>query len=208
MDEIAKQHDVACPDCGAPMRLRESKHGLFYGCTRYPECKGTHGAHPNGAPLGIPADKHTKDMRIKAHDAFDQLWKPLSAPYTRAEAYLVMQSLMGMSSDEAHIGKFTASQCQELIDRLATHHTAKEITMDKKIDVKLTPCESSQIESFGYCPDSKTLAVKFKSGGLYHYANVPADVHEQMKAAESVGSFLHKNVKGKFEFARQLARAK
>ena len=33
--------------------------------------------------------------------------------------------------------------------------------------------------------------------------NVKMAVHEQMKAAESVGSFLHKNVKGKFEFARQ-----
>ena len=76
------------------------------------------------------------------------------------------------------------------------------------ITLEAIEAEHSKIESFGYCPDSKTLAVKFKSGGLYHYANVPADVHEQMKAAESVGSFLHKNVKGKFEFARQLARAK
>ena len=205
MAQVAKQHDVSCPECGARMILREGKHSLFYGCCKFPQCRGTHGAHPNGAPLGTPADRATKDMRIKAHDAFDQLWKPLSAPYTRAEAYLVMQSLMGMSSDEAHIGKFTAEQCQELIDRLATHAIAKEIPMEQqqKIDVKLTPCESSKIEAFGYCPDNKVLAVKFKSGGLYHYYDVGPDVHEQMKAAESVGSFLHKNIKGKFAYARQ-----
>jgi len=30
-----------CPVCGAPMELRQGKFGRFYGCTRYPECKGT-----------------------------------------------------------------------------------------------------------------------------------------------------------------------
>jgi ribosomal protein L37AE/L43A len=31
----------ACPTCGRAMTLRESKHGSFWGCTGYPECKGT-----------------------------------------------------------------------------------------------------------------------------------------------------------------------
>ena len=31
---------MACPKCGAPMVLRKSKHGKFYGCSRFPECKG------------------------------------------------------------------------------------------------------------------------------------------------------------------------
>lgn len=31
----------ACPDCQAQMRLRESKTGWFYGCSRYPACRGT-----------------------------------------------------------------------------------------------------------------------------------------------------------------------
>jgi DNA topoisomerase-1 len=30
-----------CPNCGAPMELREGKFGRFYGCSRYPECKTT-----------------------------------------------------------------------------------------------------------------------------------------------------------------------
>lgn len=29
-----------CPKCGAPMALRTSKYGKFYGCTNYPTCKG------------------------------------------------------------------------------------------------------------------------------------------------------------------------
>ncbi|MBO7795410.1 DNA topoisomerase III [Burkholderia pseudomallei] len=30
-----------CPLCGAVMRQRTSKHGAFWSCTRYPDCKGT-----------------------------------------------------------------------------------------------------------------------------------------------------------------------
>ena len=31
----------ACPVCGSPMEKRSGKFGEFYGCTRYPICKGT-----------------------------------------------------------------------------------------------------------------------------------------------------------------------
>jgi len=30
-----------CPLCGAPMRQRTGKSGVFWSCTRYPDCKGT-----------------------------------------------------------------------------------------------------------------------------------------------------------------------
>ncbi|NLG10512.1 MAG: hypothetical protein GX562_03135 [Coriobacteriaceae bacterium] len=32
---------IRCPLCGAPMKKRTGKHGPFYGCSRYPKCKGT-----------------------------------------------------------------------------------------------------------------------------------------------------------------------
>jgi DNA topoisomerase III len=31
----------ACPECSAPMRSRKGKHGPFWSCTRYPDCKVT-----------------------------------------------------------------------------------------------------------------------------------------------------------------------
>ena len=31
----------ACPDCGKPMVLRDSKRGKFLGCSGYPKCRGT-----------------------------------------------------------------------------------------------------------------------------------------------------------------------
>jgi DNA topoisomerase I len=35
-----------CPDCGAPMKLRPGRRGLFLGCSKYPKCKGTKEAPP------------------------------------------------------------------------------------------------------------------------------------------------------------------
>lgn len=30
-----------CPRCGSPMCLRNGRNGKFYGCSQYPNCKGT-----------------------------------------------------------------------------------------------------------------------------------------------------------------------
>ena len=35
-----------CPECGGPMKLRNSRRGSFLGCAKYPKCKGTREAPP------------------------------------------------------------------------------------------------------------------------------------------------------------------
>lgn len=100
------------------MVLRDSRFGRFYGCSSYPKCQSTHGCHPDGRPLGKPADKATKQARIRAHEAFDQLWKSEPPRFSRRAAYRWMQQAMGLSKDEAHIGNFDASQCAALIERV------------------------------------------------------------------------------------------
>ncbi|MBJ7608132.1 MAG: topoisomerase DNA-binding C4 zinc finger domain-containing protein [Candidatus Dormibacteraeota bacterium] len=32
---------MSCPHCHQEMVLRISKHGRFWGCSRYPSCRGT-----------------------------------------------------------------------------------------------------------------------------------------------------------------------
>ncbi|MBI3856654.1 MAG: topoisomerase DNA-binding C4 zinc finger domain-containing protein [Planctomycetes bacterium] len=32
---------VQCPQCSSPMVKRTGKYGEFWGCTKYPECRGT-----------------------------------------------------------------------------------------------------------------------------------------------------------------------
>lgn len=104
-------------ECGAPMVLRKSPKypKPFWGCTKFPECRGTHGAHPDGRPLGIPANKETKEWRIKAHDAFDKLWR--FAPirfYSRKEAYKFLAEKMGV--EEIHIGESDIETCKKIIE--------------------------------------------------------------------------------------------
>ena len=69
--------DLKCGDCGAEMRLRTSPKWdrPFYGCSKFPECRGSHGARTDGAPLGVPGNKETKLARIRAHKVFDVLWQ-------------------------------------------------------------------------------------------------------------------------------------
>lgn len=37
----SKPQDLKCPDCGGEMTPRSSQYGKFWGCLKYPRCKGT-----------------------------------------------------------------------------------------------------------------------------------------------------------------------
>lgn len=57
--------------------------------------------------------------------------------------------------------------------------------------------KSSNVESVGYDPDTKTLQVSFKNGGVYNYAGVEPEKHKDLMAAKSIGGFIHTHIKGK-----------
>jgi hypothetical protein len=111
--------DLQCPEpgCGALLVLRESERfeKPFYGCSAWPQtrCAGTHGAHPDGSPLGIPADQGTKAARVRAHDAFDAMWKGMGM--RRDDAYRWLSKQLGLTAEEAHIGRLSIAQCEKLI---------------------------------------------------------------------------------------------
>lgn len=66
-----------------------------------------------------------------------------------------------------------------------------------KNDIAMKEVKSSQIQSVGYCPDTKRLSVQFINGGCYQYAGVPPEVHAELQAAESVGKFIHARLKAR-----------
>lgn len=113
--EEVVEHDLVCPECGAEMRLKPSRFGLFYGCSRWAEtnCGGSHGAHANGTPLGEPANEETKKARRAAHHVFDHLWR--GGPMSRKEAYRWLRKALGMTAEQAHIGKFSREQCKAVV---------------------------------------------------------------------------------------------
>lgn len=67
---------------------------------------------------------------------------------------------------------------------------------------EMTPVESSQIESVGHDPVTNTLFLKFHRGGIYSYADVPAEKHARMMASESKGKFLGAEIKPHHSFAK------
>lgn len=104
---------LTCPSCGASMALRRSKFGLFYGCESYPDCTETHGAHQHsGEPLGVPADRETRQWRMKAHAMFDRLWQ--EGHMSRKNAYRFMRREMDMQAEDAHIARMSIEECRRL----------------------------------------------------------------------------------------------
>ncbi len=64
---------------------------------------------------------------------------------------------------------------------------------------------SSTVQSGSYNSESKVLTITFKGAITgktkdYEYANVPPEVWEGMKAAESVGRYLVSNVKDIYSY--------
>lgn len=59
------------------------------------------------------------------------------------------------------------------------------------------PITSSAFTSVGYHPDTQTLAVEFKSGGVHHYTGVSQDDADALLAAESIGKHFHQHIKGR-----------
>ena len=107
--------------CGAPMTQRRSKEfGKFWGCTRWPTCDGIIGGHPDGRPLGTPADKATRQLRIRCHSLLDGLWEPMEQEkraYRRA-AYVWLSEALELEEDEAHIASLNTAQCEQLLELL------------------------------------------------------------------------------------------
>jgi len=62
---------------------------------------------------------------------------------------------------------------------------------------------SSNVEAVGYDPASQELHVRFLgTGQTYVYYEVPEWVFEELKNAASIGSYLNRQVKGRFQHAK------
>jgi ssDNA-binding Zn-finger/Zn-ribbon topoisomerase 1 len=104
-----------CPEEGCDGTLRRKwstkYENWFYGCDRYPECRGAAGCHADGSLLGIPANAETKEERIRTHHLFDQLWKTKKL-FSRSGCYAHFAKRMGRST--LHIGELNRDECLQL----------------------------------------------------------------------------------------------
>lgn len=63
--------------------------------------------------------------------------------------------------------------------------------------------DSSNIESIGYDDGDRELHVRFLSGALYIYHDVPRPIFDDLLQASSKGSFLNREVKGVYRYTKQ-----
>jgi hypothetical protein len=60
--------------------------------------------------------------------------------------------------------------------------------------------QSSDLESVGW--EAETLEIKFKSGGIYQYSNVPKHIFNALLTAPSKGKYFHQFIKNRYSFIR------
>lgn len=63
--------------------------------------------------------------------------------------------------------------------------------------------DSSNIEAIGYDPAAQELHVRFlKSGETYVYYNVEEWVFNEIMQADSKGTYLNNNIKGRYDYGK------
>lgn len=67
---------------------------------------------------------------------------------------------------------------------------------------QLTPVESAAVAALGYDAASRTLFVRFRSGGLYAYLDVPPETADAFVEAPSKGAFFRTVVAPAFRYVR------
>lgn len=116
--------------CGSITVYKDSKelyHGHSYGmrwiCSRFPDCKGSVGAHPDGKPLGTVPNDEDKKYRSMVHAQIDPLWQnqQRSKKKARGSVYGWLRRIMDMTSDECHVGNWNAETCIEALEQIAIH---------------------------------------------------------------------------------------
>jgi hypothetical protein len=121
MSKMSAVKKIICTHCKSEAKLVTGKEVYwrrpdlwdkrFWRCE---PCNAYVGCHPGTEkPLGNLALPEDRLWRIKAHSAFDRLWK--SRRYTRKEAYAWLAGRMKMNVKNCHIGHMRADQCKGVV---------------------------------------------------------------------------------------------
>jgi hypothetical protein len=110
-----------CPYCRNKAKLTDSAHlyggrsyGLVWDCR---PCDAYVGVHKGTTvALGRLANAELRAWKIKAHAAFDPLWR--SGRMTRHEAYALLGEKMKLPPKRVHIGMFDIDQCKRVVVEL------------------------------------------------------------------------------------------
>lgn len=65
---------------------------------------------------------------------------------------------------------------------------------------------SSAVEHFGYDPKRRELTIRYTGGRSYAYLQVPKEEYEALRRAPSLGIFVNRRIKPRYEFKEIVRR--
>ena len=114
---LESENAPTCPYCGRSATLGSHSIGsrMVYRWTCPSDaCNAYVGCHKNSLkPLGTLANPNLRKARVRAHNVFDRLWR--SGKMQRGDAYRLLRDKLGLSEDEAHIGRFDIATCLKVV---------------------------------------------------------------------------------------------
>jgi hypothetical protein len=121
--ELTKEQEAivqgkVCPYCKSKTEYIDSSfvykksYGMIYICKPCNAYCGVHKGTSNA--LGRVANKELREWKQKAHNAFDEIWK--SQLKKRSTAYNMMSVYLKIPRKYCHIGMFSISTCQKVVE--------------------------------------------------------------------------------------------
>jgi|GEM_PF-1540267 len=75
------------------------------------------------------------------------------------------------------------------------------VTVDKQLeDFELLKKASTNVDYFGIRRETSHLFMQFSNGKCFMYAQVPPEVLEEAKNAESIGKFFHAKIRDRYTY--------
>lgn len=117
-----------CDQC-ASLNVIYTDNSIIYGrnygewpkCYYCEDCGAAVGCHPGTTiPLGRMTDRATRQLRKKAHDAFDPLWK--NKLMERSKAYEWLARQLGIEYEACHISQLSKAQLAQVVILCKAYH--------------------------------------------------------------------------------------
>lgn len=111
--------EVICPYCGKPAELVDDEviYGRSYGHKAYwcKPCDAYVGCHKGTeTPMGRLANRELRKWKMRAHAAFDMIWK--CRYMRRYNAYAWLAEELNIPAEQCHIGMFDVDMCKKVIE--------------------------------------------------------------------------------------------
>ena len=130
---------VRCDECGSPNVELQSRKlmgmhvkgpwDLIWHCA---DCLAFVGCHEGtDIPMGLMADRDTREARYRAHRTLDPMWKGRNPVVTRQDIYTWMSAFLAIPPERAHISMLNLEQCERLIAAAPTHFRPSKLRLVK-----------------------------------------------------------------------------